>query len=331
MIHSDGRIGVIGRALLVAMDQWVSSGIEPPASRIPRISDGTLVDLESWREAFPDIPGVLMPPSFYHPYRLDMGPRWNTEGIADNAPPIAGPRYVCLVPQVDEDGNEIAGVHLPEIAAPLSTCTGWSMRSPFYSLTLRRNSGRIWPFPVTAEERERNGDPRRSIFERYPSKADYLFQVTKSLLHLNRQRFLLDEDLTMLLMEAAQQTYWPPEEGGAGLAIKEIIAQPAVVGPGETILLSVEFEGLQNRILLVRASIREANNMSFMLNDDGSNGDRAAGDNIWSYAVEIPADAIPGEFHFDLKCLSTGLDDICAVKAGKDGMGDQCSLLFKVR
>ncbi|MGD9347893.1 MAG: alpha/beta hydrolase domain-containing protein, partial [Candidatus Aminicenantes bacterium] len=46
--HTDARVGFIGRALLTAIDLWVSQGAEPPESRIPRISDGTLVDLEAY-------------------------------------------------------------------------------------------------------------------------------------------------------------------------------------------------------------------------------------------------------------------------------------------
>lgn len=43
--HTDDRIGIIGRALLTTLDQWVSLGIEPPGSQIPKISDGTLVKI----------------------------------------------------------------------------------------------------------------------------------------------------------------------------------------------------------------------------------------------------------------------------------------------
>jgi hypothetical protein len=205
--HVDARIGFIGRALLTALDLWVSKGVKPPESRIPKISDGTLVTLETFRSAFPDMPEVLIPKSFYHPYRLDSGPRWPTEGIADNVPPKAGPRYVCLVPQVDEGGNEIAGIRLPEIAVPLATFTGWSMRSPSFSRTLRRNAGRIWPLSRTVGERKKSGDPRKSIAERYPTKEGYLFKVTDCLLKLKRQRLLLDEDLAILLNQAAQQSF----------------------------------------------------------------------------------------------------------------------------
>jgi hypothetical protein len=204
--HVDARVGIIGRALLTALDQWICAGVEPPESQIPKISDNSLVTLEAFRNAFPDIPGAETPPSFYHPYRLDPGPRWQAEGIADHVPPKVGPRYVCLVPQVDEDGNEISGIRLPEIAVPLATFAGWSMRSPSFSRTLRRNAGRVWPFPRTAEERKQTDDPRRSMLERYPTKKDYLSKVTECVLDLHNQRFLLDEDVTMLLKQADLQS-----------------------------------------------------------------------------------------------------------------------------
>lgn len=200
--HVDARIGIIGRALLTALDQWVTYGVDPPESQVPKISDGTLVNLAAVRQVFPNIPGAALPESFYHPYRLDMGPRWHTEGIADNAPPKAGPRYVCLVPQIDQDGNELAGIRLPEIAVPVATFTGWTLRSPSFSRTLGRNTGTVWPFPGSAVEREKTGDPRPSIAERYPSGTDFLAKATRHLFELRRQRFLLDEDLGFLLKQA---------------------------------------------------------------------------------------------------------------------------------
>jgi hypothetical protein len=203
--HTEGRIGVVGRALLTALDQWVSEGVEPPASQIPRIADGTLVDLAAWKEVFPAIPGLMKPSSFYHPYRLDPGPRWQSDGIMDNVPPKAGQRYVCLVPQVDADGNEIAGVRLPEVAAPLATFTGWYHRNPLFSMTIGRNAGRVWPFARTAEERARNNDPRPSIEERYPDADAYLEAVTANLDELFRRRLILAEDHERMLREAAVQ------------------------------------------------------------------------------------------------------------------------------
>lgn len=323
--HTEDRIGIIGRALLVALDQWVTYGVEPPDSRIPRISDGTLVDLEIWKKAFPAIPEVLIPPSFYHPYRLDLGPRWNTEGIADYVPPKIGPRYVCLVPQVDEDGNEIAGIRLPDISAPTATYTGWGMRSPIYSQTLGRNRGRIWPLPITIEERIKNGDPRLSILERYPAKADYLSEVTKSILNLRHQRLLLDEDVTRLLMEAAQVTYWPEE---SPITIQKLSTFPAEVNAGDTLILSVEFKGSDENILTVQAKFREANNLYYTLRNDGKDGDEKAGDNIWSYAVKIPTNVPSGHFHLDIQALDKDLKRIYVSGTAEDGIGDPGSITF---
>ncbi len=203
--HIESRTGIIGRALLVAMDRWVSQGVDPPASVVPRIADGTLVSLDAYLEAFPLLPDLHLPPSFYRPYRLDLGPRWHSHGIAGHTPPKVGPQFVALVPQVGPDGNELAGIKLPEIAAPLATYTGWQMRSPSYSNTLRRNRGSVFPLPRTRDDRVATGNPRVSIEERYPTQADYMLEVARSLLDLNRRHLLLDEDLAMLLDEAANQ------------------------------------------------------------------------------------------------------------------------------
>ena len=208
--HGDRRYGPISRSLLKALDEWVSQGIEPPPTQLPKIADGILVDLETYRTSFPRIPDVKTPESFFIPFRLDPGPRWHSEGIADNVPPKIGPRYGNLVPAVNKDGNELAGIHLPDITVPLATNVGWHLRGSDRPAagTLERWAGTIWPFPRTAEERKKTGDPRLSILERYSTKQDYLAQVMKCLLELKKQRFLLDEDVTNLLQQAAQQDFW---------------------------------------------------------------------------------------------------------------------------
>ncbi|MFH1314429.1 MAG: alpha/beta hydrolase domain-containing protein [Candidatus Eisenbacteria bacterium] len=207
--HGHPRCGYIDRALLTALDLWVSQGVEPPESELPKISDGSLVSLETYLSTFPEVPWAETPESFFSPYRLDPGPRWQTEGTADNVPPEVGPRYVCLVPQVNEDGNEIAGIQLPVVAVPVATRAGWYLRPDYFPApgTLTRWSGRSWPFPRSEEEREEHKDPRPSILKRYPTKADYLAEVAECLLELHRRRFLLPEDVTILLNEAAEQDF----------------------------------------------------------------------------------------------------------------------------
>ena len=198
------------RALLVALDRWVSRGDEPPPSSYPRIADGTLVDVAAWRSGFPEIPGVRLPRSCYTPRRLDFGPRWSTEGIADHVPPRVGRAFRTLVPAVDEDGNERAGIRLPEVAVPVATFAGWNTRSASVGAEgmLARWSGSHWPLPRTPEERRQAGDPRPSVIERYPTRRDYLARVTEAALDLERRGFLLEEDVVEILRRAAARRLW---------------------------------------------------------------------------------------------------------------------------
>ncbi|MBT8069670.1 MAG: hypothetical protein KJO80_04495, partial [Gammaproteobacteria bacterium] len=62
------------RALLLAMDGWITDGEAPPPSRIPRLADSSLVALENYK--FPKIPGVETPNIAHGTWRLDFGPRF---------------------------------------------------------------------------------------------------------------------------------------------------------------------------------------------------------------------------------------------------------------
>tara|TARA_B100000029_G_scaffold364281_3_gene357469 strand:+ start:845 stop:2878 length:2034 start_codon:yes stop_codon:yes gene_type:complete len=195
------------RALLVAMDRWVTSGIEPPPTAIPRIDNHTLVDLATWLKQFPDIPDSGRVRSMYRPLRLDPGPRWFTQGIADHVPPKVGKSYRVLVPAVDRDGIELPGIKLPEVSVPLGTYTGWNLVSGEDRL-MSRLSGSWLPFAKTKPERERSGDPRLSVRERYPTRSDYLARMTEAVLDLKRRRLLLDEDAVAILEKARSVQAW---------------------------------------------------------------------------------------------------------------------------
>lgn len=198
--------GPVLRALLSALEANLRDGTEPPASRYPRIDDGTLVDLATFRADFPKIPGVEAPAQVYAPLRLDAGPRWRDEGIADVVPPQAGEPYVTLVPAVDADGNEKAGIRLPAIAAPRGTATGWNLRDDAFGSggVLAGLPGAWFPFAKTKAEREAAGDPRPSIEERHPTDAAYLKSYANSLLELRAGGYLLDEDVARLLEQAVK-------------------------------------------------------------------------------------------------------------------------------
>jgi hypothetical protein len=192
------------RAMIANMGAWVRSDTLPPASNYPKIADGNLVPLEQY--ALPAIPGVNRPHEATQAYRLDFGPNWQ-QGILSIQPPKVGPAFPLLVPQVDADGNERDGVRLPEITVPLATYTGWNLRDPSIGAPDQRVSfeASYLPFPKTAVDRQKSGDPRKSIAERYADREDYLAQYKKAVDVLVQQRWILPEDRASLLHRGDQE------------------------------------------------------------------------------------------------------------------------------
>ena len=186
------------RSMIANIDAWVRRDTWPPPSSYPKIADGTLVPLSKY--AFPALPGVNRPHEANQAYRLDFGPNWR-QGILSVQPPKVGPAFPVLVPQVDSDGNERDGVRLPEISVPLATYTGWNLRDPSIGAPVQRVAFEVsyLPFSKTAAEREKTGDPRKSIAERYADREDYLARYEKSVDDLVKQRWILPEDRAALL------------------------------------------------------------------------------------------------------------------------------------
>jgi hypothetical protein len=110
-----------------------------------------------------------------------------------------------LVPAVDADGNELSGIRLPDIAIPLATYTGWNLRSEKAGAAgaLARLTGSYLPFAATAAEREKSGDPRLSVAERYPTREHYMARIADAAVRLRDERFLLDEDVVEIVKNAA--------------------------------------------------------------------------------------------------------------------------------
>ncbi|HKF50120.1 MAG TPA: alpha/beta hydrolase domain-containing protein [Terracidiphilus sp.] len=192
------------RAMIANMDAWVRNGTEPPPSSYPHVADGTLVPLDQY--AWPAIPGVERAHEANAAYRLDFGPDWR-KGILSRQPPIVGSPFPVLVPQVDADGNERDGVRLPEFSAPLATYAAWNLRDPSIGAPDQRVPFEAsWiPFPRTASDREKTGDPRKSIEERYKGRDDYLARYTAALDDLVKQRWILPEDRAAVLERGEQE------------------------------------------------------------------------------------------------------------------------------
>jgi hypothetical protein len=186
------------RAMIANMDAWVRDNTPPPPSSYPKISDGTLVPLRDY--AFPAIPRVSKPAEANAAYHEDFGADMKI-GILSVQPPEVGAPFPVLVPQVDEDGNERDGVRLPEFAAPLATYTGWNLRDASIGAPDQRVSfeGSDIAFAKTRADREKTGDPRKSIAERYAGREDYLSKYESALDELVKQRWILEEDRAAVL------------------------------------------------------------------------------------------------------------------------------------
>ena len=104
---------------------------------------------------------------------------------------------MALVPQVDADGNETAGIRLPDIAVPRGTFTGWNLyKSPYPDNELADRDGIFLAFAAT--DADRGNDPRVSLATRYPGNTypDAVRAVTEALL---KDRLLLAEDAARYL------------------------------------------------------------------------------------------------------------------------------------
>ena len=130
------------RALWQDLDEWSTQGVAPPPSRVPRLDNGTLVpppDPSVTNGLYVGIPGVTYTGLKTTRYRFNYGPNFYQTFIPTINPPVIsgkmednpaiGPIYPSFVPVVDSDGNEVAGIRLPELTVPLATYTGWGLRS----------------------------------------------------------------------------------------------------------------------------------------------------------------------------------------------------------
>jgi hypothetical protein len=194
------------RGLLIAMHRWIAEDVEPPASAYPRIADGTLVAPEQL--AFPRLPGVNVATEPHLAYRADYGPDFIAKGIVTKEPPAIGTAFPILIPQVDGDGNERAGIRLPELSVPLATYTGWNLFNERSGppQVLSSMQGSFVPFARTRADRERAKDPRRAIEERYPAREQYLALIRKAADEAVAARYILSDDVARIMEQAG--TRW---------------------------------------------------------------------------------------------------------------------------
>ena len=195
--------GPVMRALLSALDQWVTTGTPPPDNQVPTRKDGTLVSAEESVAAFPKIPGVT-----------HIGQPTPTFALYGSvAVKTAQTQYTTLVPKTNADGNDLAGIQVPDLTVPIGTHTGWAVRADVPG-AMCGNLGQFMPFAYSKSHRNQARDPRLSLLERYPKKT-YLTKIKQAVMDLQSQRLLLAEDAVVYIADAEQKVaaiFTPPPE-----------------------------------------------------------------------------------------------------------------------
>jgi len=194
--------GPILRALVVALEQWVTDDVAPPEMRVPTIADQTLVSPEAL--LLPRIPGLEYNALYNGSGDRDFGPRVRfNRGVIDLLLPDVMATHKVMVPQVDSVGNDIAGIRHPFVEAPTATLLGWNTRTvEFGGPDLCDMLGSMIPLPRTSGETDANNDARPSLEALYGDHAGYVTKVAAAAARLQENRLLLPEDVDRIVREA---------------------------------------------------------------------------------------------------------------------------------
>jgi hypothetical protein len=196
------------RCALVSLVRWICDGVSPPPSAVPRWSDHSAVRRDDALNQLSAIPSLALPDPAELPFMsaLDLGPDSDRGVGRYPAHPVGAP-YPCAVSALDVDGNETAGVRMPDVSVPVATHLGFNPRhvDSGGAGQIIDYFGSSVPFPRTAGEREHLGDPRASLEERYPSIAAYEAAVRAAAQQLVDERQLLPEDIELCVRLACRR------------------------------------------------------------------------------------------------------------------------------
>jgi hypothetical protein len=198
------------RALLTDLTAWVVNDTPPPASRYPTVTDGTLVPAS--RIGFPKIPGVVFTGLYNSRLFLYRGQHFDFIDLSGilTEPPIEVAAYNVLVPRVDPDGLDVAGVRSVAVSAPIGTNVPWNYRAVgFGAGDLCDLSGSFFAFATTRAQRIASGDPRLSLEERYGDHQGYVDAVSEAAENLVADRLLLPADADSIVAAAQASNVLP--------------------------------------------------------------------------------------------------------------------------
>ena len=211
------------RALFVALDQWMDGTRAAARATCPSTTDGTAVFAKPGRS-----PASASAPSRRRRWAIPTIPKVQYSGLitvrnqlelrADDSTPASytsirrsrpASIYPNSVSKVDADGNDIAGIRMPEVVAPVATHSGWTLRSAAFGGKADGTdgceaAGQSIVFAPTMAARQSAGDPRLSLEERYGDRADLVAARTAAANALKAQRLLLQADVDAAIARAAQ-------------------------------------------------------------------------------------------------------------------------------
>jgi len=196
------------RCALTNLVRWVQAGVSPPPSAVPRWSDRSAIHRDDALKQLSAIPSLVLPDPAELPVMraLDLGPD-SERGIGRYPAQPFGEPYPSVVSALDVDGNETAGVRLPDVSVPVSTHLGFNPRHPDSGGAgqIIDYFGSSIPFARTSADRQLAGDPRASLEERYPSLAAYEDAVRAAAEQLVDERHLLPEDVELCVRLARRR------------------------------------------------------------------------------------------------------------------------------
>ncbi len=195
------------KVIEAALIAWVKDGKEPPPSRVPSLAGGDLVAPNAAAMGWPNVPGAPLPDGHNNPvYDYDFGREFlygDVSGTMARVPPAIKQVIPMLVPRVNADGNEMAGIPSVQLLVPLGTYTGWNVQAKgFGAGGFCGLSGGFIPFAETKTERMASGDPRPSLEERYSDHTGFVARIRNAVAKQVADGWLFPEDGSRIIADA---------------------------------------------------------------------------------------------------------------------------------
>lgn len=94
------------------------------------------------------------------------------------------------------------------------------------------------------------------------------------------------------------------------LAMMDAKSEPGKFAAGARTIVSVRVADTEGVVAKITATVREYTAFVLDLNDGGEDGDKVAGDGVWSVSFDVPYEADAGEYHWDFEAFDADGDPV---------------------